>query len=159
MCFQVVRGGYFEQGQLQEQRGLGVLKPLAYDKAVGKAVECSPTDFEWHLLLQNKIIAYSAGQLDSDRRPPNRGKGAVPESARRWGPALILGAAMNPWVVRRERTKESGPLSGTLLALYVCYSPLNSSNSPEGRMLSHFTAGRLEAQRESLDQGHIAGKW
>lgn len=96
-------------------------------------MECSPIDFEWHLLLQNKIIAYSAGEVYLDPQPPKRGKSAVPESARRWGPALIHGAAVNPRVVGWERTKESGPLSGTLLALYVCYSPLNSSNSPERR--------------------------
>lgn len=86
-------------------------------------MECLPTDFEWYLLLQNKIIACSAGELDLDQRPRNKGKGAVPESARRWGPALIFGAAVNPKVVGWERTKESGPLSGTLLELYVCYSP------------------------------------
>lgn len=68
-----------------------------------------------HLLTLDGIcccgIKSLPGELDWDGPPLNRGKGAVPESASRRGPAPILGAAIvtggNPKALGWERTEKN----------------------------------------------------
>lgn len=57
--------------------------------------ECSPTEFAWYLLPWNEI----AGRIGcACSLPLDGGRGAVPESASRRGPAPILGAAVGTGV-------------------------------------------------------------
>lgn len=44
-------------------KGAGGLKSPACDGGGGKALECSPTEFGWHLSSWNKTIACSAGEI------------------------------------------------------------------------------------------------